>query len=428
MKPDFIDQLDNNDVEKEVEETWEEAVSPAKIVFSLITKKNTEQITNLIHPFIKRDLSIEPVYETLKSDYQQENCTLILIGIHESDSQHNASYYRKHRVFLIWLCNHLCTSLCSVAVKTDGNIDVKHFFRDEINYNPEKTPDFPKKFRELYKKYEEISNDCIDLKEDILRDYIKSFYICKGLMIRNIDSDIVLQDETIDFAIGIIEKAINDNNGIMFPEPTDPIHHMMYYTEINPNIPILLKKDMPEYCRFWQDIEDKRKMQYIPQGAVLGYYKKDDEDFCMGPHIVLCPENIEKLSKVTKIPFKVLFSKVLVHELAHAMMDNSKNLPSTLEAKAMEESLANMITIEWFKEYASEDEKYVKHFIDNWQSSIYKFGIWQDKIDATWDDWRRSTKQATPKLEEWFDLCFSEGKIKIPIEDYTKEIYNKVFE
>ena len=426
MKPDFIDIIDDEDLtlNGDSEENEKQTSSPAKILFSLIAKKDTEQIKKRIPHIINKFLS-DPVYETLKSDYRQEDCTLVIIGIRESDSQHNAS---NHRRCLTSFCNILSASLCSVAVKINGNIDVKHFFRDEINYNPEEIPDFPKTFRELYKNIEEMSNDSIDLKEDVLRDYIKSFYISKGLMIRNIDSDIVLQDETIDFAKGIIEKAINDNNGIVFPQPTDPIHHMMYYPEINPDIPILLKKSMPEYDHFWKDIEDKRKKRYIPQGAVLGYYTKDDEDFCKGSHIVLCPEAINQLSADTEIPFRVIFAKTLVHELAHAMIDNSKNWPSSLEAKAMEESLANMITLEWFKEYAPEDEKYVKCFIDNWQSSIYKFGIWQDKIDAVWDDWRGSTKQTTPKLKEWFDLCFAGGNIKIPIEDYTKEIYNKVFE
>ena len=110
------------------------------------------------------------------------------------------------------------------------------------------------------------------------------------------------------------------------------------------------------------------------------------------------------------------------------IVDQNANWPNKLEAKAMEESLANMITLAWFKEYASPEEyKQVKHFIDCWQSSIYRFGLWQEKIDADWKKWLNSDKQASGKLVGWFNRCFSSGNIKIPIEDYNKDLYDKVF-
>jgi len=34
-------------------------------------------------------------------------------------------------------------------------------------------------------------------------------------------------------------------------------------------------------------------------------------------------------------------------------------------------------------------------------------------------------KMATPQLNEWFDVCFANGNIIIPIEDYSRKIYDK---
>ena len=291
------------------------------------------------------------------------------------------------------------------------------------NINKRSIPSILKLCRALSPKSYHIS---FNLKEI---DSCKDLYISKGLLIRNVDSNIIIQNEIMEYTSSIIEKVMDECKSINLPQSTDPIHHMMYYPDINPDIPIFLKKKenrkYKSYMDVWEEIKDNRKKHYIPQGALLGYYTKDDEEFCKGAHIVLDPVVIYELSVDTKIPFKVLFTEVLIHELAHVMMDNSKNWPSSLEAKAMEESLANMITLEWFKVYAPEDKKYVKCFIDNWQSSIYKFGIWQDKIDAVWDVWRESKKMATPQLNEWFDVCFANGNIIIPIEDYSRKIYDK---
>ncbi len=108
--------------------------------------------------------------------------------------------------------------------------------------------------------------------------------------------------------------------------------------------------------------------------------------------------------------------------------NSSDNWPLTIEAKAMEESLANMITLEWFKNHAAYEEyQLVKHFIDNWQNSIYRFGIWQESISADWMQWFNSSKQESQKLKEWFNLCFSSGNISIPISNYSSELFNIVF-
>ena len=181
--------------------------------------------------------------------------------------------------------------------------------------------------------------------------------------------------------------------------------------------------------------------QYIPNGEVLGYYSRDEHPLCMGPHIVLCPENIRQIAQAYHIPFKILMAKVLVHEIAHALMDRyriidgneiqytnpKENWSNTVEAKAMEESMANAITLFVFRKYANEDYKYVRHYIDNMQSAIYKFGLWQEQIYADWNKWRDSSKQNTKELKEWFNKCFDNGDIIITKEDYKQKLFNNVF-
>ena len=106
--------------------------------------------------------------------------------------------------------------------------------------------------------------------------------------------------------------------------------------------------------------------------------------------------------------------------------DSSKNWPYTVEAKAMEESLANAITLDAFGKHA--DYKYVRHFIDNMQSSLYKFGLWQERIHADWEKWRNHSKENSDELEKWFNYCFNDGKIIIPKEKYTPQMFDCIFD
>lgn len=426
MMQDWIENFDDDDLIIGPFGGQEELQIVTKLILSFISKEDITRIKKRIPKIIEKVATSTELHKVkiTESSFHPERESFVLIEFPLEFLKMNSQSFR----ILLWgLCKWLSAESISITVKSNDNLNVIYYLKDEIDFE---NVDFRDIFKDKYEETISSSSFEIKIEADILRKN-KSFYLCKGLLIRNIDSDVVIPEETIDYARSIIDKAINNNNYII-PQPTEPIHHMMYYPEINPDIPILLKKKegrrYKSYEDIWKDVKDNRKIHYIPKGGILGYYTKDSEDFCKGPHIVLDPEVICELSEDTKIPFKVLFTEVLIHELAHAIMDNSEDWPSSLEAKAMEESLANMITIEWFKEYAPEDEKYIKHFIDNWQSSIYKFGIWQEKIDAVWEKWRESTKQTTPKLEEWFNMCFAEGNIIIPIEDYTKEIYNKVFE
>jgi hypothetical protein len=222
------------------------------------------------------------------------------------------------------------------------------------------------------------------------------------------------------------------------------------------NYPIILKQpeDMPSYEDLW-GIEKIGNEGYFPEeDSVLGYYTRGDEDSIEGPLIALCPENIEKAANelksngICKCDIKTIYGIVLIHEYAHALMDLykrysfkieeervpveekaniNKNWPKgTHEPVAMEESLANMITLKLFNRYP-DDFKSVKEFIKD-QPPFYKFGIHQYEAGVDWKKWRKSDKQSSQKLEEWFNQCFSNGEINIPIKDYKREIYDRVFE
>lgn len=222
------------------------------------------------------------------------------------------------------------------------------------------------------------------------------------------------------------------------------------------NYPIILKQpeDMPSYEDLW-GIEKIGNEGYFPEeDSVLGYYTRGDENSIEGPLIALCPENIEKAANelksngICKCDIKTIYGIVLIHEYAHALMDLykrytfkieeervpveekaniNKNWPKgTHEPVAMEESLANMITLKLFNRYP-DDFKSVKEFIKD-QPPFYKFGIHQYEAGVDWKKWRESDKQSSQKLEEWFNQCFSNGEINIPIKDYKREIYDRVFE
>ena len=330
---------------------------------------------------------------------------------------------------------------CSVITKTDETIDVCVYREDELsreewNQIQIRKP-FKKYLEELKDKKQSNKLQKIDIEKDILQ--FRTVYRCGGLMMRNVDSDVEIDDECLEYVTLLIDVWLSSDTSMPLSE--DNTFRLLAYSGKKPDLPILLKKKLPEYSSFWKEIDDERRNQYIPNGEVLGYYSRDEHPLCMGPHIVLCPENIRQIAQAYHIPFKILMAKVLVHEIAHALMDRyriidgneiqytnpKENCPNTVEAKAMEESMANAITLFVFRKYANEDYKYVRHYIDNMQSAIYKFGLWQEQIYADWNKWRNSSKQNTKELKEWFNKCFDNGDIIITKEDYKQKLFNNVF-
>ncbi len=352
---------------------------------------------------------------------------MIFIGFNEDVINENP------RIWLRFLSN-LCTvfkadSIC-ITTKTDKKLDVITYSDKELDFQGRKI--IRESFEEYLEQLQANTLDPINIDTDIL--IFKEIYRHEGLVLRNVNSDVKLDEECLSYISKLSDIWLSDSSCITFPLPYDPIFCVMDYPKMTPHFPIILKKEVPSYENLWRGINDRK---YIPKGKVLGYYTRD-ESFCNGPHIVLSPENIMEVSENFCIPFKVLMTTVLVHELAHAIMDKyriidengitytdiEENWPNSVEAKGMEESLANAVTLNCFKKYASShDLEYVQHFINNCQPSIYRFGLWQSSIGAKIENWRNTNKQNSPALNEWFNLCFRDGLIRIPINEYSMKDY-----
>ncbi len=402
-------------------------------IFSCVMQTKIDKLKEKLTHILDSRPEIDKYKIYLKEEYKDFIC----IGFSSELFDLSPS---KIRSLFYSLCNGLVATSCSVSTKNDKCWDCAYFLKDELSLDNWKEGSSSKdSFVDYFESKKEIIYNLSTFNYDFLKS--RSIYHSDNLLIRNVDSERNIEKEEIDFIKEIVKDCLENDPNWRFPLADDNIFRMMYYPECNPSIPIVLKKVTKSYEELWKGLEGNIR-DYRPKGNVLGYYTRMDDDFCGGPHIIISPENVEGAALNAGIPFHVLFTKVLVHELAHASMDKyrllqngylmynniSENWCKTIEAKAMEESLANMITLSCFKKYASPEEyKQVKHFIDCWQSSIYRFGLWQDKIDADWKKWLNSDKQATDKLSDWFNRCFSSGNIKIPIEDYNKDLYDKVF-
>lgn len=175
-------------------------------------------------------------------------------------------------------------------------------------------------------------------------------------------------------------------------------------------LPIITKDGFVSYNESWKDIEceNEELEKYIPKGNILGYYTHWNEKECEGPHICLYTEAIEEEANSAQIDIKLLYAIVIIHELAHAMMDNNlddSTLPKTLYAKAMEESLANCIVLKLFHDFDLDNYEKVREWISKRQPIIYRFGINQYDADTDWTKWRNSNKDKMSALKGWFDCA-----------------------
>ena len=157
----------------------------------------------------------------------------------------------------------------------------------------------------------------------------------------------------------------------------------------------------------------------MPEGffamEYLGYYDSYNSE------IVLCPERISETPEVLQkhhcdLSSRELYILVLVHALAHALMDPTKTEGKsahfqplitimngfTEREELMEESLANMLTLQYFDQLGkSELVRYgeVREWIDL-QALPYRFGL--DQYDILKPDWRlwREAKRNTKFIKD----------------------------
>ena len=206
----------------------------------------------------------------------------------------------------------------------------------------------------------------------------------------------------VDYIYGII--AVGDRNG---------------YGNIEKEAKVILKDEpSTDYWMFSLArlihvyLKEPKEMPKPPISGeypteLLGCYIPSLQENDSTPVIYLCPERIENAADRLKIDKKVLYAKVLIHELAHAIMDPTNELEGTklkskkgneLKTKSdadvfMEESLANMITLQYFDAAKDindvNDFEQVKSFMEK-QPEAYKFGIEQFQLCTDWREWRNN--------------------------------------
>ena len=157
----------------------------------------------------------------------------------------------------------------------------------------------------------------------------------------------------------------------------------------------------------------------------LGAYCSCDEK--EKPIILLCPNKILEATKNDTERAKLLCKIVLIHEFAHAFMDPTnwksekefaplqKNQCQKITSDAdsfMEESLANMLTLQYFNEMANNEVDQVKEFIAKCQPPIYKFGITQLELITDWKEWRDYKANKNPDFWSYWAGLFAGKKIK----------------
>lgn len=212
-------------------------------------------------------------------------------------------------------------------------------------------------------------------------------------------------------------------------------------------IPIYLRDSRPEICDENSIID------------LLGAYYSNRG--CDSPYIELYLKAID--NSVNKDnEFKWLFTKVLIHELAHAALDifnqehngriREKVVYSTPFGKWREESMANAVALRIIKEYGDNDfYDYAKQFMTYHQNREYALGVLMEDFDycdfrSVFDSKRRGVDSTLQQewlnyvkgkhdwegLHKWNDLLHSdtvylfEGNYYTREEELVYDIVNKI--
>lgn len=270
------------------------------------------------------------------------------------------------------------------------------------------------------------------------------------------DIKIVLPDDKSDY----IEMLSCIYDIILAPMDLEPWRLLKYldkkkFEQSEKYIPIKLVDESKLLVE--EDGESLNDKKITPD--LLGaYFSCDDKN---EPIILLYPKKLLEAAERHKIPARLLCKTVIIHEFAHALMDSNnwksetdfaprqKNQCQKITSDArrfMEESLANMLTLQYFteiaenakknaenavksknedlknaandlehdaKEKADEAEK-VKEFIDNHQPHIYQFGITQFELKTNWKEWRDYKANKTSDFWSYWAGLFAGKEIVKP--------------
>lgn len=309
----------------------------------------------------------------------------------------------------------------------------------------------------LYKFGEELFNDkkergykSIDSIQEAIQ---KQTHIeTSSLDIENINSTIADIPQEAKDLVNIVandDEFINNSFDITVRLDANNSFYRWYNFLLSQIKVYLVKEDdmptMKEYIGKYKLKEDDID-NIIPQTSIskaLGcYYNIAGKEV----KICICPELIEDFADSIGIDKNIAYAKVIVHEFAHAMMDehnlvsldNDKphlNTVKTVSNKlsfrnpyfrfVMEESVANCITLNKFNASSLENFDSVINdvikFIEH-QPDAYKFGIKQSNAKIKVCKWRAlKDKIDENKADEWLKKYFENN------EPYSTEAFDDLF-
>lgn len=207
------------------------------------------------------------------------------------------------------------------------------------------------------------------------------------------------------------------------------------------------EEEGPSYEQYYKiqgiepnDIKENKAFETNQNNKILGLYQNTKV-----PNITLYTKNIHKcvlkLSCIENesLTYELLFKKVLLHELSHAILDASINvvfgdsgitcsiepiktysLPSSI---AMEESIANYMALDMCKEVVPNASTLdvLYEFVNNHQPPIYSFALQQDSIGADWTKWKETKKEVVSILKAKGTDFLSH--VRNPSSSYTVDDY-----
>lgn len=266
------------------------------------------------------------------------------------------------------------------------------------------------------------------------------------MKIINLDSRIELTQAQIGFAESVIicgeDEPIREDDSISILMNQTPIF-------------LLSPESMPSESSIYQEKvdakekhsenDDKEYRQGIkPPTEWLGFYQHSYKILGIDiPFIGLCPERIIKCVS-NEEELIILIAKVLIHEFAHAKMKlhpSANYYPIDEFYKWMEEAMANLITLEYFKNYDRcyryrrtniayattliYPFDYVKNFISK-QPDNYRLGLdlFEHRVFQWWI-WRNQKNEIQKKnieKQKWLDY------VKANVGKTDKVTLDKLFE
>jgi len=255
------------------------------------------------------------------------------------------------------------------------------------------------------------------------------------MKIINLDSRLELTQAQISFA----ESVINSEPSSM---RFTPLSFLMN------EVPVFLL--MPDSMPYEERNMDSEK----PPTEYFGFYQHSAKILGIErPAIGLCPERIKNYVKNDE-EFMILIAKVIIHEFAHAVMSQPpKNnyQPRDEFYQWMEESMANLITLEYFDWYNNRYKyrlhgfynltyktsitnslNFVKDFIskqpDNYRLGLDLFQNKFGKMMPTWLKWRNNKKDIQLRSKEKQDwLSYVAANVGKTDRKKLKQLFDNLF-